>query len=197
MKKLKTGKNSAVITKDHEGAELLEETKHEEKKLKKVVLITGNANKLAEFQQIIHGKAELSSKNIDIEEFQGECEEIAKKKVLQAFGKTKRQTVVVEDTSLCFNALGGLPGPYIRWFLENLKPEGLNKMIAKFEDKTAYAQCIIGYMDRSLKEPKLFIGRTNGKIVMPRGTNNFGWDPIFEPEGFSQTYSEMDKEQKK
>jgi len=31
MKKLKTGKNSAVITKDHEGAELLEETKHEEK----------------------------------------------------------------------------------------------------------------------------------------------------------------------
>jgi inosine/xanthosine triphosphate pyrophosphatase family protein len=51
-----------------------------------------------------------------------------------------------------------------RWFLENLKPEGLNKMIAKFEDKTAYAQCIIGYMDRSLKEPKLFIGRTNVKF---------------------------------
>ena len=76
-------------------------------------------------------------------------------------------------------------------------------MIANFEDKTAYAQCIIGYMDRSLKEPKVFVGRTNvkplflfrickintqGKIVMPRGPNTFGWDPIFEPDGFTQTY---------
>lgn len=89
-----------------------------------------------------------------------------------------------------------------------MKHEGLNKMIAKFDDKTAYAQCIIAYMDRSLKQPLLFVGRTNvnnnfssffinhlsknkkikGRIVMPRGDNNFGWDPIFEPEGFKQTY---------
>lgn len=34
-------------------------------------------------------------------------------------------------------------------------------MISKFEDKTAYAQCIIAYMEKGLKEPKLFIGRTN------------------------------------
>ncbi|KAK2109692.1 hypothetical protein P7K49_009438 [Saguinus oedipus] len=34
--------------------------------------------------------------------------------------------VLVEDTCLCFNALGGLPGPYIKWFLEKLKPEGIN-----------------------------------------------------------------------
>ena len=37
-------------------------------------------------------------------------------------------------------------------------------MIANFEDKTAYAQCIIGYMDRSLKEPKVFVGRTNVQL---------------------------------
>jgi len=36
----------------------------------------------------------------------------------------------VEDTSLCFNALGGLPGVYIKWFLEKLGHDGLNRMLA-------------------------------------------------------------------
>jgi inosine triphosphate pyrophosphatase len=34
---------------------------------------------------------------------------------------------LVEDTSLCFNALGGLPGPYIKWFLSKIGPEGNKK----------------------------------------------------------------------
>lgn len=37
---------------------------------------------------------------------------------------------LVEDTSLCFNALGGLPGVYIKWFLEKLGHDGLNRMLA-------------------------------------------------------------------
>lgn len=37
--------------------------------------------------------------------------------------------VMVEDTSLCFNAMHGLPGPYIKWFLEKLGHDGLNKML--------------------------------------------------------------------
>ena len=52
---------------------------------------------------------------------------------------------MVEDTSLCFNAYGGLPGPYIKWFLKNLGHDGLNRMLAGFDDKTAYAQCIFAY----------------------------------------------------
>lgn len=60
---------------------------------------------------------------------------------------------MVEDTSLCFNAYGGLPGPYIKWFLKNLGHEGLNKMLAGFEDKSAYAQCIFAYSPgRSLQQ---------------------------------------------
>jgi len=52
---------------------------------------------------------------------------------------------MVEDTSLCFNAYGGLPGPYIKWFLGKLGHEGLPKMLAGFEDKSGYAQCIFAY----------------------------------------------------
>lgn len=53
--------------------------------------------------------------------------------------------VMVEDTSLCFNAMGGLPGPYIKWFLKKLGHDGLNRMLAGFDDKSAYAQCIFAY----------------------------------------------------
>ena len=46
-------------------------------------------------------------------------------------------------------------------------------------------------------DPVLFDGRTVGKIVMPRGKLDFGWDPIFEPdEGNGKTYAEMSKDEK-
>lgn len=39
--------------------------------------------------------------------------------------------------------------------------------------------CVIGYFDKSLVEPKVFIGKTKGKIVESRGKKDFGWDAIF------------------
>ena len=81
--------------------------------------------------------------------------------------------------SLCFNALKGLPGPYIKDFLEKLGPEGLYQMISGFTDKTAYAQCIFAYCASPEEEPITFIGWCEGTIVKPRGPTDFGWDPIF------------------
>ncbi len=64
---------------------------------------------------------------------------------------------------------------------------------AGFDDKTAYAQCIFAYTPSPDAEPLTFVGRTPGRIVPARGPNSFGWDPIFEPDGFDQTFAEMDK----
>ena len=91
----------------------------------KIYFITGNANKLKEFSAIIGdiGEHELDSKSVDLPEYQGEPEEIALEKCKAALELVKAP-VLVEDTSLCYNALHGLPGPYIKWFLEKLKPEG-------------------------------------------------------------------------
>ncbi len=69
-------------------------------------------------------------------------------------------------------------------------------MVEPYEDKTGYAQTIVAYMSEDLKTPKFFIGRTHGKIVEPRGSRDFGWDPSFQPDCFEQTYAEMDKEVK-
>ncbi|EJW88958.1 rdgB/HAM1 family non-canonical purine NTP pyrophosphatase [Wuchereria bancrofti] len=133
---------------------------------------------------------QIENEDIDLPEYQGEPSEIARLKCLTASQQLQRP-VVVEDTCLCFNALGGLPGPYIKWFLKNLKPDGLYKLLAGFEDKTAYAQCIFAYCENSSQPVLLFEGRTNGRVVKPRGETNFGWDSCFEPEGYSQTYAEM------
>jgi inosine triphosphate pyrophosphatase len=103
---------------------------------------------------------------------------------------------MVEDTCLCFNALQGLPGPYIKWFLQKLGHDGLNRMLAGFDDKSAYALCVFAYSSGPGSEPIVFAGRTDGRIVPARGPADFGWDPIFEAESFGQTYAEMDKELK-
>jgi inosine triphosphate pyrophosphatase len=163
---------------------------------KKILFITGNQNKLLEATQIIGNiePYELHSKCIDLPEYQGSPDEIAIAKCKTAMNMLNER-VLVEDTSLCFNALKGLPGPYVKWFLDKLKPEGLHRLLHGFEDKSAYAQCIFA-LGIPGEEVKLFKGITNGTIVEPRGPTNFGWDPCFEPEGKTQTYAEMPKEEK-
>lgn len=69
-------------------------------------------------------------------------------------------------------------------------------MVQNFEDKTAYAQCIFAFCEGPDAEPLIFTGRCQGQIVAPRGDNAFGWDPVFQPDGFDQTFAEMPAETK-
>ena len=160
-----------------------------------LVFVTGNANKLREVTQILGDDFPwtIVAKNIDLPELQGEPDDISIQKCKLAAAEIKGP-VIVEDTCLCFNALGGLPGPYIKWFLEKLKPEGLFKLLSGWEDKTGYALCTFAYSTgNSEDEVQVFHGKTDGVIVEPRGPRDFGWDPCFQPDGFDQTYAELDK----
>jgi inosine triphosphate pyrophosphatase len=135
-----------------------------------------------------------------VPEYQGEPEEIAKEKAKLA-AQQVNGPILTEDTSLCFNALHGLPGPYIKWFLDKLGHDGLNKLLAGYEDKTAYAQCVFAFCAGPNSEPIVFDGRCPGRIVPARGPNAFGWDPVFQPDNDqgqagSQTFAEMDKKEK-
>ncbi|KAB0391416.1 hypothetical protein E2I00_018334, partial [Balaenoptera physalus] len=164
----------------------------------------------------------LVAQKIDLPEYQGEPDEISIRKCQEAARQVLAShmscacascpggswglhvlvlqvqgPVLVEDTCLCFNALGGLPGPYIKWFLEKLKPEGLHQLLAGFQDKSAYALCTFALSTGDPSEPvRLFRGRTSGRIVVPRGCRDFGWDPCFQPDGYEQTYAEMPKAEK-
>ncbi|KJH50833.1 non-canonical purine NTP pyrophosphatase, RdgB/HAM1 family [Dictyocaulus viviparus] len=133
--------------------------------------------------------------NVEVDEYQGEPDEVAERKAKEA-AKHVKGPVLVEDTSLCFNALGGLPGVYVKWFLKKLGPSGLYQMLAGFDDKSAYAQCIFAFTEGEEQPVHIFRGRCLGNIVYPRGTTDFGWDPCFQPQGFLETFAEMSKETK-
>ena len=78
-----------------------------------VTFVTGNAKKLEEVRAILGGDAlpvRIVSQKLDLPELQGEPEEISSEKCRLA-AEQVGGPVFVEDTSLCFNALGGLPGP--------------------------------------------------------------------------------------
>jgi len=157
---------------------------------------TGNNKKLQEVIAILgHGEAlpfQVDAVKLDLPELQGEPEDIAREKCRLA-AKEIGSAVMVEDTCLCFNSLNGLPGPYVKWFLEKVGHDGLNRMLQGFDDHTGYAQCTFAYTPGPEYDPLVFVGRTQGKIVPARGPTDFGWDPIFMPDGFEETYAEMDK----
>jgi inosine triphosphate pyrophosphatase len=170
-------------------------------KQKIINFVSGNKNKLKELSDIFKENfkdIEIKQLDIDLPELQGLPEDIVKGKLKLALEKAKKLKgpILVEDTSLCFNGYGGLPGPYIKYFLKNIKPEGLYKMACVFDDHTAYAQSIYGLQKNKKEEPHLFIGKTPGEIVSPRGPNSFGWDPCFQPKDYKQTYAEMGEEEK-
>ncbi|KAJ8607428.1 hypothetical protein CTAYLR_009989 [Chrysophaeum taylorii] len=158
----------------------------------RITFVTGNAKKLEEVVAILRGSPlSIASRKLDLPELQGEPEDIAREKCRLA-AQAANGAVICEDTLLCFNALRGLPGPYIKWFLAKLGHDGLNKMLAAYDDKTAYAQCLFALCAGPGKPVRLFDGRTHGSIVPPRGDNQFGWDPVFEPtESGGLTYAEM------
>lgn len=163
-----------------------------------VTFVTGNKKKLEEVKQILSGGEELgfelTNRKIDLPELQGDPFEIAKEKCKLA-AQEINGPVLTEDTSLCFNALNGMPGPYIKWFLDKCGHDGLNRMLDGFEDRTGFAQTIVAYTAGPGCEVEVFEGITDGKIVPARGPLDFGWDPVFEPfEGEGKTYAEMTKE---
>ncbi|KMZ72795.1 Nucleoside-triphosphate diphosphatase [Zostera marina] len=160
-----------------------------------VTFVTGNAKKLEEVKAILGDSIPFQSIKLDLPELQGEPEDISREKARLASIKVKGP-VLVEDTCLCFNALKGLPGPYIKWFLQKIGHEGLNNILNAYEDKSAYAMCVFSLALGPDAEPLTFVGKTQGKIVKSRGPVDFGWDAIFEPDGYNQTYAEMPKDEK-
>ncbi len=154
--------------------------------------ITGNENKLEEVRAILPDVLRL---DIDLPEIQDiDPKEIVKAKLMDAF-KHRSGGFIIEDTSLYLNCLNGLPGPLIKWFLKAIGNEGLFRIADSFGNFSAEAKTIIGYAEDP-QNIQFFEGSVKGKIVMPKGESNFGWDPIFQPEDYDKTFAEMEKVEK-
>ena len=154
--------------------------------------ITGNKNKFQEVKSILGNVKQL---NIDLPEIQSiDAKEIIRAKLIEALNH-KDGGFIVEDTSLYFDCLKGLPGPLIKWFMKTIGNQGLFDLVDRLGNNSAEAKTIIGYA-KNKNKIYFFEGLIRGKIVSMRGDSKFGWDPIFQPEGFSKTFAEMTSEEK-
>lgn len=163
--------------------------------------VTSNKAKFEEAQQVLLSFGDTHSHTIchtplELEEIQGTKEEIANSKIRQAVAYYNAPCII-DDVSLFCPALGGLPGPYIRSFLEALGDEKFAELIAHYPDRSCSVTCCIAFMKPGDSAPHLFEGVIEGHIVPPRGTRKdvISWNAIVQPLGYTQTYAELSLEQ--
>ncbi|MDE6171735.1 non-canonical purine NTP diphosphatase [uncultured Bacteroides sp.] len=168
------------------------------------VFATNNAHKLGEVTAILGNRIEvLSLKDInchtDIPETADTLEGNALIKARYIF-ENYQVDCFADDTGLEVEALGGAPGVYSARYAEGGHDSEANmlKLLHNLEEienrkaqfRTVFALIIDG-------KEHLFEGIVKGEIIKnKRGISGFGYDPIFVPEGYSQTFAEMGNELK-
>jgi len=157
-----------------------------------ITFVTGNLRKLEEAQMIIDSSCNIPFKlqargDFDLDELQSDNPEKVAAAKCRLAATVVGGPVIIDDTSLCFEALGGMPGPYIKWFMDSCGCDGLVKMLNGFDNRRAFAQCSIAFSPGPGSEPCIFTGRTTGNIVTKyceetaAKMGGFGWDAIFVP----------------
>lgn len=162
-----------------------------------IVFVTGNAGKLKELTALAPDDAQITSQKIDLDEIQSlDVREIVEHKLREAY-RHVRKPVIVEDVGAGLASLNGLPGPFMKFFVQQLGRDALYQ-IQKVPNDTVTIRCVAGYYDG---QRMLFgEGIVHGHITAPRGGNGFGFDSVVVPDdqldGQQRTFAEMTTEEK-
>lgn len=173
----------------------------------KLYLASGNAHKAREFQTLADAAALpveiISAVAIggmppvaeDMGSFAGNARKKARtlKERLPAGG-----WALADDSGLCVDALGGAPGVESAYYAgpRASGAENLAKLVTVIrevpeERRTAHFVCVLALVSPDGEEHD-FEGRCDGKLRRePAGTGGFGYDPIFVPDGYEQTFAEL------
>ncbi len=158
--------------------------------MSEILLVTGNNHKLQEWQRSMPQGVTLHSVDLDVPELQSDNSlEIVTDKAKKAYESVGRP-VIVEDVSAGLAELKGLPGPFIKYFMKKLGQDALYQLAGRQDGAAATVSCAASYYDG---EKSISVqGDVQGTIVSPRGDSTFGFDVTFVPDGYEQTYAEMD-----
>jgi len=169
-----------------------------------LIFATHNPNKVKEIQALLPEHIQLKSLNDigfmeEIEEYGSTIEANAKIKV-EAIVEKYNLPCFADDTGLEVEALGGKPGiKSARYAGEDKNDEAnkrkLLKTLEQFKDRSARFKTVIYYRNQGVEHE--FTGICEGEITKEEsGNRGFGYDPIFKPKGYSQTFAEMQSAQK-
>lgn len=178
----------------------------------KIILATNNEHKLSEIRSIFDKDIEvLSMKDVgidtDIEENGETIFENSRIKAVYVTTELKKKnfpfpyTVIADDTGLMVEALNGEPGVYSARYAggEGHDSEANMQLLLKklngCENRKAHFSTIITLIEEKasfLSHMMFFEGRVDGTILKEKhGTEGFGYDPIFQPDGYDCSFAEM------
>ena len=168
-----------------------------------IVVATGNLHKVQEYKEL------LADQNVELKSLKDypNCPEVVEDGTTFAENASKKAVEVcrycdvptfADDSGLEVEALGGEPGIYSSRYAENdaARIEKLLKNLECKDNRRARFVCVIAIAING-EVIETFEGEVKGTIVdAPRGTNGFGYDPVFQPDGFDKTFAEMTDEEK-
>lgn len=172
--------------------------------MKKLIFATNNENKLKEVQEMLGEQYEVLGLkelgfNVDIPETEKSLEGNARLKA-QYVRDRMRIDVFADDTGLEVEALDGAPGVYSARYAgeENSSEANMEKLLRELQgasSRKARFRTVVALITD--QDEHLFEGIVNGEITREKsGAEDFGYDPIFSPDGYEQTFAEMSTEEK-
>ena len=169
----------------------------------KIVLASSNKHKVQEINDIVKSKGMdlefiLPPEDFDPIENGTTFEENSYIKAIEAW-KLSKTWVLADDSGLCIDALGGNPGIYSARYAETpaLRIERVLKELKEITDRSAHFTCAMTLINPKGEVAFKTEGICEGTIIEEtRGTNGFGYDPIFLVKGDTRTMAELTEEEK-
>lgn len=172
--------------------------------MRQIIIATHNQHKIDEIQEMVKGKIDIVSikslgLNKDIPETGDTLKDNAKQKAEYVYKKFNKDCFA-DDTGLEVEALDGRPGVYsARYAGENCSfDDNINLLLSEMEGKINRKACFktVICLIEDGKE-MFFEGKCEGVITTERyGNKGFGYDPVFIPKGYGESFAEMSKEDK-
>lgn len=176
--------------------------------MKTIVFATGNENKVREVREMLSplGYDVLSLKDVNLEvthpEDASTFEGNSKIKAEDIASKCD-YPVISDDSGLSIEALDGFPGVHSARFMEGHsyteKNRAILDMLKDKENRRAYYDTVITFIDKKRKIEKTFPGRNEGEITKTLEENpkyGFGYDPIFYSYDLKKTFGDATPEEK-
>ena len=173
---------------------------------REILIATKNIGKVRELEKLLEGFALRSLNEFsDVPDVEETGATFAENAILKAreYAKQTNLWALADDSGLEVAALDGAPGVFsARYAGKNAtEAEKIVKLLDALKEKNdrcARFVCAMAISDKNGEIKFLAEGICNGKIALkPSGTNGFGYDPIFIPEGFNQSFGELSGNVKK
>ncbi len=185
----------------------------------KLVIASHNAGKVREIRTLLapFGIEPISAGDLNLPEPEETGITFAENALIKAHASAKAANLpaLADDSGLCVDALGGAPGVYTAdwaerqsfetsafggkgrdWYMAMGKVEGKLAEQGPDVDRSAYFACTLALAWPDGYE-EVFEGKVHGDLVWPpRGTLGFGYDPVFSPNGRTQSFAELAPEEK-